>query len=386
MHKPTIMVTRTGSPCYVNNKGSKPRGDLDTDPLIRYLALRDDINVVYFGVIRNAKDLPENVSVINVPVQHIDYLLTGRDIEKIWADSLHELREMNPVGCIEMFGATPSWSWVDNPNGAMTQDFAVKYSLPPLWAMHKLDIPRYGVVTDPKCYKRDLEMVSCWKNIVPRAVLSQEDTVIKRKMNGYPVEIEAVYAACEFWLTTGFDQYSHRGEGHVVCANTHHKAYKGREELWWEILMRCPEATKLCGQGWDKISVPNHVTNCGIMPDLEATLAFIRSGEEGVCIPQKPGFNTTKPRLYALQNTVPRLFGNGKHEWTYDRDERILPLNHPARFDSGQPYDHDEVIQMILDKTTPDFSKLDRLIDSILDGRDHTTAEWRQEFGGYYIG
>lgn len=395
----TIAVTRTGSPFFVSGVGSSARGDLDTEPVVRHLAARGDCDIVYFGVIRNAEALPDNVRVIDVDARQFDRYSDDSHVEECLKPYVDQLRDMEPLCMIDLFGAVPTWSWVANPNYAMVFDFGIKYSAPALYAIHKLKLPRFGIVTDPKCYKRDMEMGSIWPEIVPQAVLSQETLQFKKSICNTKFLCHAVYAACEYWLTDVFcpeQKEFEKTHDISIASNTHlgeNRLPKGRENLWTEILERCdPASTRISGAGWEKhpfYYLPEwRESFVGVLKGFDNVLEHIGRGRGGPMIPQWPGFNSTKPRLYALMGSVPYLYGDGssQYDMTYDRDARVLPLNHPSRWVNGPPhsYDAQETIELVLKNTVPDYSKLDALVDRILAGTvTYPDPAWLKEFGGY---
>lgn len=402
----TVVVTKTGSPCFVGMKGSA-RGDADTPSIVEHLCARGDIDVCYFGSCRNWEEgwkdldvtvfdpyLGDIVNEASVQNKSCEPALIDR-LDPFVAD-LQNGREI--VAWIDCFGGTPSWSWPVNPLNATTQVFAVAYAAPALYAMHKTGGPRFAVVTDPKVYKRDGEMMHMWPEVFPKAVLSQEQRTWKKKISYNDVMVHAKYAACEFWLTHLMEPIVRDKQWDLtIAANAHFnegRLPRDRDHLWYNILSLCdPERTRICGKGWEK--APQLYSEfremfVGVLPDMDAVREFMAIGIGSPVIPQMPGFNSTKPRLHALSGSVPYLFGDGLQTMTYDRDARILPLNHPARWtiDGGDPILTDaqisETIELVLERTRPDFSVLDDLVDHALAGQvTWPDPAWLERFGGY---
>lgn len=409
MNKPTVIVTRTSSPYYVGGKGGSARGDMDTEPLLRRLVEeRDDLNVVWYGVMRGQPDFMDASDVFAVNIDGVTAATPSWELMSRWGPQVSELQQRNPVCVIELFGQPPSWSWPETPEGARPHDWCVRYCAAPLWMMQQLELPRYGIVTDPKCYRRDMEMSSMgWEWCQPRAVLSQEERKFPRGIGSQQYTVWAKYSGCEFWLTRGMERQKHeKGWENSICANGHFgenrvkprdlitgKTTETRDALWSRILAGLPhESTYLCGADWDRFDAWPEGWSAqdnwaGVYPDFNDVLKFIGQGEQGVMIPQWPGFNSTKPRLYALQGTVPRFFGRGEEPMTYDRDERILRLDHPARWAPGEADAHNldrETIEQVLWNTRPDYTVLDRLIDeTITSGCRWPEKDWLGKYGGY---
>ena len=394
-----IIVCRTGSPIYYDDNGT-PRGDADTVPLIKYLAETYDGLVIVIGAQRGTPPDYPNLKCVLLDT-HFDendrvaYLEAKFDayVEEV----KHVAGDHHIECCIEMFGAPPTWSWPGNPNYARTQGFAVRYSAPQLYVMHKLKLKRYGIVTDPKVYKRDLEMASIWPECRPLAVLSQESRVFNKKMYDQQYKIRAVYSGCEFWLTRDMKPREYRWpkEHPMMIAANSHVGKTGlirhdRQGLWQEIIDACPNGTAICGTGWDWLDDQGRLRMLGTLPTMRDVLSSLSNSVAGPMIPQYPGFNSTKPRLYALAGCAPLPYGPAGcrfPDWAYDRDERLLDLNSPWRFPGpkfdAKPDDYVEYIERVLDITTPDFTLLDQLIDATRSNVP-VNAAWYEKFGGYY--
>lgn len=421
-NKSTVAIIRTGSPYFVSGGGASARGELDTDGFLRYLLTRDDLDVVFFGSIRGDYECLRDAGlhVIDIDEKWQGYgpgeltFLSDEALRERFDPYVQELAAMEPVCFVESAGPTPSWSWSENPNFASVYDFAIRWSAPPLYAMHMIQAPRYTVVTDPKCYKRDLEMSLMWPECIPRAVLSQEDRVFDKTIGGTPYKVHAAYAACEYWFTAWLHQWVnleecfHQPDGHSgyqhdlhIAANAHlteNRLPKGRTDLWGDILRRCPpDETRVCGAGWDKHPLYEERPDMfvGVLKTFEEVLTHMASGRGSPMIPQWPGFNSTKIRLHAMMGSCPYPFGGEDyfHPMTYDRKERVLSLSHPARWIDGPPdlssSQRCDTIHLVLEKTKPNFSKLDALVDRTIESRragvpiKFESDEWLSQFGGY---
>lgn len=378
---PRILVTRTGSPLYCNplgdRPGASPRGDIDTAPLLRRLCDTYE-HVAYYGDARDTELLPENLERwFDVPTKGVDCMHAHAVEQELMAhlDPVVEaVAEWRPTCVIEVSGPPSTWAWVRNPNWSTTLDYAVKWVAPQFYLYHRLQwLPRYCVVTDPKVYPRNSEMTTMWPAVTPRAVLSQEQRTWQRKIAGVDVTTHAVYGACEYWPTYKLEQMPAvtLADSDIVwgiCANAHlaePRLPKGRTDLWTEIFDAIDmEGTRVCGAGWEKHPYyklyPDAFVGSYTFPQL---MKMLNNSWMGVMIPQAPGFATTKVRLYALASCIPRMFGDGEHPMTYDRDARVLPLDHPSRFVLGaEEYPLAGVIEEVLEKTTPNYDLLDALV------------------------
>lgn len=415
-----IAITRTGSPIYFGSEAGA-RGELDTVPFIERLVATYTGRIIVFGALRG--DVPpddEHVTYINIDMRDVNP--SGDEARFTRPDVLIErimpyaqiIAEYQPKCVFDCWGATPTWSWTGNPNGALPYDFAVLYSAPMLFVMKYLNevngfTPRFGIVTDPKCYKRDLEMATIWPEIIPAAVLSQEKRMWDRKLQGKRFRTWAAYARCENWLTWQWECIPNTNDFPcVIMANTHVNAgllAPGRDEVWLEILNEVPDDTVVFGSGWDKVPYAewDRLRYVGVLPTTDDVRAALAQCYGGPMICQMPGFMTTKARIYAMSGALPLAYGlinDDPHPLAYDRDCRVFAPNDMLRWIAGRDVEgqtclnisdkrREFLINHILELTTPNFSLLDHLLSEINDmtreGMQSVCKRplWLDQFGGY---
>lgn len=427
--KPTIIVCKTGSPCDVGLGGSS-RGDGDTPSIVEHLCERGDLDVVFFGPLRNWQDhkdgspgwaTTEGVTVMDPDLGSV---FNGRThvvredaaaIEDLIAPMISDLRDRRVVGVIDVNGPEVGWSWPDNAADSGVMLWAARYGAPAKRMMHLLGAHRLSVITDPRCYTRDSEMTRMWPELVPHAVLSQEAVVFPRTISFHPMRIHAAYAACEYWLTHRMHRIgppagdvAERTIEVAIAANTHIKdarigggAKRGlpaseslRGSLWQDVLSCCPDDTAVCGSDWEDLmhDCPEH-WYLGKLKSMHDVREMLTRAVGGPMIAQERGFNSTKIRLYALSGCMPYPYvseNDDYRERTYDGEQRVLPLDHPMRWKDGPPnwralgVDPEEYVSLILERTKPNFTMLDRLVDHAVAGTiGWPSPEWLCEFGGY---
>lgn len=390
---PTFFVMRTGSPFFTVGQNS-PIGERDTLGIWKWAR---DRGGVFVGVVRGDEHEHEHVHRINV--NGWDELISSKTVISQLDPVARELETLKPCCAVVVEGAPATWSWPDNKNFAMVRAFSVRYTLPTLYLLHKLGIPRISIITDPKVYPRELEMATCWPGIRPAACLSQEDTTFPKRCQDEQYRVHAKYAACEHWCTITDErvQNTRRGPSVRTCAHSHFndgRLARGRELLWQLVLNEFIDLPtrdlKVLGRGWDRWPSEHFV---GTVKTHDEVMRFLAEGMCGPMIPQKAGFNTTKPRLHALAGNVPLLWGRGVHPMTYDRDCRLYETAHECRIDEtangfteawARCWDmgetrRQEVIERVLERTQPNFDVLERCILAAADGR----LPNYQEFGGY---
>ena len=367
MSKQNILVTRTGSPFYSCGQKGFP----DMMGIWDYLRTRQDYTATYVGHVVG----PDRGSMIRWPVKGLNRDLDTEYIEEMWAESLEKCRELNPTHIVVLEGATPTWSWPDNPTAARIFDFGLRYSAPALWLCHKLKIPRVSIITDPKCYPRDSEMTTIWPECRPHSVLSQENCWINKTIQGKPLKIEAVYAKCEYWLMHGRAYPIIQGKnysafrGNQMAQFKELRLRKGREESWRKILAAFHGCDlKIAGKGWD--GWPKEVFT-GWVDGFDGLLKFLGEGIAGPMIPQKVGFSSTKPLMHAVMGNCPLFFDD------YDSACRVLPANHtcrsPQRPGSLSTQFLLDTCERVKEACTIDFTMLDRVL---IDG---------EKIGGYHV-
>ena len=385
-----LLVCRTGSPLYCDPvKATSPKGEADTLPFLEWCAQNEKVEAMYFGRTVSPELCP--VPCIEPDLSEVGEFCSLAEMKERLEPCWDKIREFAPDVIVNYQGAPPTWSNPDNPRFSSVQAMAVRYCLPALYTMHMLEIPRVVVMTDPKCYPRDGEMSTCWPLTRPVAVLSQEDTIFKRTIIGKDWNVHAAYAGCEYWLTWNWEPLTPFLERDplLLMGHSHFKTSRipgGREDIYarWFDNVKCD----IIGTGWE-----GWEQWLGTVPTLNDVRELLRHYHGGPFLPQKPGFNSTKPRIYAMSGACPMPYGTGLADLTYDRDARILPLDHPCRIREGETLGEawsrlslrelNDGLALTLENTRPDFTKLLSCVNDIKSGRDTLTEEWARTYGGY---
>lgn len=414
----TVVVARTGSPYFVGDDGVSANGEADTQCVIDHLA-DAGYNVVYFGLCNGEERLRKDVILMKPNMKGVDENATEDELKERLDPLIAHLQELRPICCVNVAGAPASWSWPKNPNGAFTQAFAVRYSAPCLYMIHRCGLPRVCVITDPKVYQRDCEGATMWPQVQPIAVLSQEETTFAKRIQDKKYKVVAKYAGCEYWRTEGMQRilriytaiknrtittaaHSHYGRGALGV---------GRDDVWPLILDKYLSdeneaghclSTRICGKMWEghptQRKYPEVFVGC--LENERKVHELLREGYCGPMIPQKKGFNTTKIRLHALNLNAPLPYGRGG-PYTYDADARVVPLDSPFRIDEDpdglkKAVDYTmthgdarlEYVNDVLEKTKPNWWLLDECVARLTDMEWRADAikqnlEWVNLFGGY---
>ncbi len=388
-----VLVARTGSVVSTGGATSKSEG-LETVSIVRHLKRQGHDVILYGQVIDDYSWLEQiGVKVIVPNIVGVNNEITLEAFhEKVWP-SIEQLQDLRPQ------------VWVNVAGGAYTRGVpttqmrllqaGIRYSGPILYANAKLRLPRVCVVTDPKCYPHEFEMTDPGGEAnIPIAVLSQEHASFEKRINYSKWMIHARYSACEYWMTDGMMPRRPKNDPKfdvVIVANSHftNPRVEGfRTSTWEKILKGFTGKTAIIGHGWEGWDNRGWL---GTVPSLDDVINAMHDGWAGSMIPQKRGFNTTKIRLYALAGCAPLPHGRGEH-LTYDVEGKVLDLDHPARISTRDGlteadinraftfavYHRDKIIHEVLEKTKPDFSMLDEVVDWVAAKR-----ELNFRFGGY---
>jgi len=388
-----IVVSKTGSAWHLDRKIASPVGEQRDATGIAFGLRAAGHDVCLLGRLRGELE----------GFHHVDWCVKGSYVYDDHADAaveeyervLREVRDWSPDAIVNSVGACPTCSWVRNDRAVRVQDFAAKYVAPLLYVYWKTGLPRVCVINDPRSYPRDHEMLD-WPACKPRAVLSQENNVIRRRVLRKTYDIHAAYAGCENWWSFDEPPRPEANTGEVpmlIIAHSHmrdKRLEKLRDEVWSWIL-RDVDDYVIYGRGWEDFSGYNPERMPGpVHPD--EVFPKLRTGVCGPMIPISDGFITGKLRQYLVSGCLPLPYGRGDEYLTYDRQEHHVPLSHELRFVDSQglgalvrraavePDWRRGHVDRLLERTTPNFQKL---LDCVEYFADRDAAPRFSEFGGY---
>lgn len=372
----TILVAKTGGAISVGRSTAKSEG-FETVNVIWHLNKMGH-KVILFGVVNgDTKMIEDHCQIIRPNLDGMKEDVTPGEFEERMAPALEEIRDLKPCVWINMFGGGYSRSIPTGETKMMAA--AVRYSAPILYVCSKMCIPRVMVVSDPKTILREIE-ITRYPQLVPAAILSQWDNVRKQSLFGSRYRVVDKHAKVEYWETQHLPinlDLSNKRYDIVVAANTHAdngKVDGGRMETWHQILDGFKGNVAICGDGWYGWEPKEQWL--GVLPNRDRVHELMHQGWAGPMIPQVNGFATTKIRLKAMQGCVPIPHGRGG-PLTYDLRGEIIPLDHPCRvlgkYDLERAFQYarnhrQEMLHMVLEKTRPDFSMLDEVVDLVQNG------------------
>jgi hypothetical protein len=297
----TLLVNKQGQVFRTRSfgKANKVGEQGETEGLIRHLIEKWPGKVVYFGQCRG--ELPCDVIDSCTP-NDLNEWSTAAYQEECFAADVDVLKKYEPIaGMIQVAGYAPTFSHIDNPNGATVQAAAVRYSAPALNVMQKFALPRIIVNNDPRTYPRDQEMSMGWPHCRPVALLDQRDMKRPQVVGGKSYARCSRYASCESW---GFLQRtaSAKTVRSVCVAHAHFSdgIRNGDPNIWREIFTSgVPEDFKIYGKGWGSWDNWAGVLNAD---DVQEVLS------SAVCCPvvsHTPGFYTGKPYVIEASSCIP---------------------------------------------------------------------------------
>lgn len=386
-----IAVCRTGSVWWIDTARANPTGE------------QNDAT----GVARALRDAGHEVCVFakaNGTIDgchHIDW-----DWKALGLDStnpypaydvvLSQIEAWQPDVIVEIAGAAPTMSTVDNHKGVSVFEFAIRYYGMALYTYHKLKLPRIIVLNDPRSYSKDQEMTR-WPECIPAAVLSQFAQHKSQVIDGQKYEVKAVYAGCENWWSWDWP-YAAIGERHDVniIAHSHLKdgrLLKNREDVWNWILNGVTFDYKVFGKGWELADSYDPDVHLGpVKPDVVHMI--LQQTVAGPMIPIMEGWLTAKLRQYLVNGALPLPYGRGQEvALKYDKSCIHVEDDSPIRFSDAGELNvlverarkdarwRVDMIEKYRDKTKPDFKLLFECVEHF--GRGG--LQDFERFGGYRL-
>lgn len=355
---------RTGTVLYADNhKASPVAGNQDALGVLRYLK-DSQHEVCVFGMAQGDFGCP----VFNVNMSGLDDLDDPPLFHERADAAIAELAAWKPDVCLNVAGAAPTISDPANEWGVRCQMWATRTVMPCLKACHVLDLPRHVIINDPRNYPKDHEM-HYWPRAVPASLLSQRPSEFTRIVRGRKQRLVEVDASAENWWSYGTPYLEPYAVAQVpaiiVLAHSHINDKRvngnGRRGTTWEaVLNSCTEDFAIYGSGWEETGWADK--HRGLLKHDEVQ-DKLRHYSSGPMIPIESNFNTGKLREYVLAGCTPRPVVSESH--TYDLRTKYVPLDHPSRIKAGEPWGHwsdREWVEHLRQKTTPDFSALERAL------------------------
>jgi len=376
-----IALMRSGTVLFGNNNDASPvAGNQDALGVLRYLK-QSGHDVCVFGQAEGDLGVPtfrtdfSGLSIKADPAGGPCVRPAAEEYDFRINFPLTELRHWAPEVCVNVAGQQPSHSNPGNPWGCKPLYTAISTNYPMLKACQELRLRRIVILNDPRNLPREHEN-HYWPYTLPAAVLSQRSRVNVWETRGRRMRREEVYAACENWWTYGMPLVPLGGDrrGVVVVAHSHAHDLRvrgpERAKAWNTVLATCGSPYDIYGQGWDGTLVLPGIYK-GVVPQGQVS-ELLTHYACGPMIALEKGFATGKLREYVVAGCLPRPVTGGL--FTYDSDERYLPLNHPARIQLGQRwgeiYDRG-FVEELREKSTPNFDPLEQALVS------------KGEWGGY---
>lgn len=313
--------------------------------------------------------------------------------------ALAAIEAWRPDVIVEISGAAPTMSTIDNHKGVKVFEFSVRYYGMALYMYHKLKLPRLVILNDPRSYPKDQEMTR-WPECIPQAVLSQYDEVKTQVVDGRKFNVEARYAGCENWWSWGWKyapmRFDERSKSMTIIAHSHlddSRLKKNREAVWDYILDDERLEYKIFGKNWEyHPSYDPKIHRGPVKPDLVHTLLQTACG--GPMIPITEGWITAKLRQYLVNGAVPFVYGKGDDvALKYDKYCHAIPEDSVLRFSTAEElYDlwmkarsnkvwSRQIVECYREETLPNASMLVDLITHFTNGGTQDL----HRFGGYKL-
>jgi hypothetical protein len=290
-----VMMQKYGMKWYSRDCTRNKIGEQgETEGIMRWL-VEQGHKVVYFGA--HEGTVP-GVEFITPSLEGLDSDSPAAHQIECWAEDIEHLGDLGITHALQINGLAPTFSWIDNPNGARLQSFSVRMCGPWLNALQSLGLPRLCVNNDPRSYPRDQEMSHGWDWVRPTMLLDQGNFVKNTIVGGKPYRRVSVYGACE---SMGYlPQRENLGlVDCVVVAHNHTTCGIRSKTQDWSALEHLPPGTKVYGNGWE--------VGGQFMGPITPNEVLDRFREAKTCYyaPHTPGFMTGKPYVATSQGCYP---------------------------------------------------------------------------------
>jgi hypothetical protein len=386
-----VIVSKVGGVFYSRGGPSNPVGENgETEGVMRHL-LSSGHEVVYFGQWRGPKI--DGVDLVEPDIEGLTEKSSAQLQLQLAAKDADVMSQKGPFTClVNVAGYAPTFSLIDNPNGAKVQAAAVRYAGPVYQLLHNLGLKRVVVNNDPRTYPREQEMSLVWEEVRPVALLDQCEHDWTRVVGGTKYDVRSVHARCESW---GFlPQRENLRERAAVCvAHAHIKdgLRSAPIEAWERLLCgKLPEDFAVYGAGWEHFD-KREMFRGPISP--EAVFNVLRTACCCPVVSHTPGFWTGKPWVCLSQGCVPLLYDGDPGCW--DPQAEYVPRRHWSRIHNsadlvraaeklyGSVDEHTAALFELSDLYEPDFSRLTDLVRDLDGGMDVDSGVWWQKYGGY---
>lgn len=315
---------------------------------------------------------------------------------------------------LDFCGPTSSCCLIRNKMISSPPDHAIRYIAPMLYAVHHMKIPRISVINDVRCVPHNGECGRGYdlERALPVAMLSQVDKTTSNDLSYVRTLKRQVLSWSENWsllmpaitadnterMPAVMMQHCHMGDGQRQ--RTRKTAYDKlfRPEHALDALLAA--GFRVHGSGWEHYEADDEGMYGGELTAIEAHEQFGRACCAPILSPGN-GFYTNKARFAANAGCVPLPYGRDPDDpYTFDPRGKYLPLDSRWRvetatdlLDVSRALKADNGLRAQLCEnwmhvTSPDFSKLDAVLDAVKSGRkDYCSDPWLDEFGGCrYVG
>jgi hypothetical protein len=422
--KPTVVVSKMGGVQHFpdSRAAQSVRGEIlgETIGMIKRL-VDDGYHVVYYGKVQGTP--PEGMTLVEPPLGRLgDTLTTGstvKDQDEVFAAGEATLRQHDPDVFVQVLGMEGTSCYLGATWPVTPQASQIRYMSPQFHAVEVFNRPRICVNNDPRSYPKIQEMSKMWLNTRPCALLSQRTGDCKRVIGGVAYDQREVYAGCQDWWKYGAVRPDRQEKTNICDVVAHAHIADGcrsnrRDYAWQRIFSHENEELwslddyqrydiAVYGKGWEYFTgyvpevMPGVIQPHDVMRIVAATAMM-------PCVSPSNRFYTSKASMLAWYHCAPLFYGRGE-EYTYDAEERVLPLDHWSRVSEpgdldlrlrayGNDVDSRDLISLtehVHEHTTPWFDLFDNCVNEFAllsqswgdDWRDHMTSpHWWEDYGG----
>jgi hypothetical protein len=411
----TILVSKTGM--VLNQPGIKKNtssnGEIgETHGVMRHLV---DVGhrVVYFGYIKG--ELPKGVEFVQADAEDVGYGSSLASQKKMIARNAKRVAAVNADVFLDMIG--PTSSFMAKADGRTPLQMTMKYVSPILGAIGTVGLDRIVVKTDIRCKPCESQMNDTWPSLRPVAIMSQESSIKKQRIDGWKYMAHEVRCDADgWWIDAGWSRppikpnpdwdmtmlmHAHIQDGYTNPRRAAAFANLLGDRAELKALSRLK--VRVVGLGWEHFLLKDGSSAPSVFPDIflppvptsEIFTELANSKSCPMITPKEENWHfSAKMLMSAWCGCAPILYGRGA-PFTYDPAGTILSLTSNLR--ASDPGDLVRVVEIlkanpnirhnyakhVIKTARPKYKKLDCCIRDVVAGRANVNDDkWLKAYGG----
>lgn len=291
----------------------------ETEQITRYL-MQSGRDVRYFGHVSG--DWPCPVITPYMDKRWND-LMSGRLQREGFERDLEQFDGWRPDVFIWVNGYSPTWSRVDNPNGAKIFTAGIRFVGPQIHLASVIRPKIINVNNDPRTYLKDQALTTMYR-LWPDVILDQVERTVERTLGGHLVTQKSIYGYCDTWIIANVEPSESRRCGGCLAGHSHFRSgikdFGRYSEFVRAVTLLNEGELDAWGYGWADVGPwVNHG------PATSLSQVFARYSHT-IVLTHADGFIPSKAVLAARNGCVPLFLPDGPYAY---RTPKINPETTP---------------------------------------------------------